>query len=75
MRYLEVGCYLGATLQSFVADPRCEAITAMDRRDSVTPDVRGTATYPDNTTANMLELLAQVGWRRTDFAWSRWRST
>src|SRR5262245_39969506 len=60
VRYMEVGCYLGATLQSFVADSNCEAITAIDRRDAVSPDERGLVRYPDNTTANMLERLAEV---------------
>jgi hypothetical protein len=60
LRYLEVGCYLGPTLRSFVADPNCEAITAIDRRDDASDDVRGTVLYPANTTAHMLELLSGV---------------
>lgn len=60
LRYLELGCYLGATLQSFVADSRCQSITAIDRRDAVSADVRGTVRYEGNTTAHMLELLEQV---------------
>jgi hypothetical protein len=60
VRYMEVGCYLGATLQSFVTDPNCEAITAIDRRDAVSRDERGRIRYPENTTAHMLERLAEV---------------
>jgi Methyltransferase domain len=59
--YLEVGSYQGASLQTFIADPRCLRIISIDRRDSVSPDARpGGAEYPDNTTAGMLERLAYV---------------
>jgi hypothetical protein len=60
LRYLEVGCYLGSTLESFVTDPACEAITAIDRRDATSPNVRGAVPYPDNATARMLELPGAV---------------
>jgi hypothetical protein len=60
-RYLEVGSYLGASLQTFVADPRCTAIVAIDRRDALSPDSRpGGSAYPDNSTERMCELLAEV---------------
>src|SRR5258708_6921450 len=59
-RYLEVGCYHGATLQSFVADPACEAMTAIDRRDAASSDARTPLPYPENTSTRMLELLGQV---------------
>lgn len=60
-RYLEVGCYLGGTLQAFIADRRCEGIVAIDRRDEVSLDVRDeNPVYQDNTTAHMVELLAGV---------------
>jgi hypothetical protein len=60
-RYLEVGCYLGNTLQAVVADRRCEHVVAIDRRDEVSPDVRDSKpVYRDNTSAHMLELLATV---------------
>ncbi len=59
--YLEVGSYHGASLQTFVADPRCRRIVSIDRRDDASPDERPEeAKYPDNTTARMLERLAGV---------------
>jgi hypothetical protein len=60
--YLEIGSYLGASLQSFITDPRCRSIVSIDRRDVDTPDERpgGVASYPDNTTVRMLERLARV---------------
>ena len=61
-RYLEVGSYHGASLQSFIVDSRCRSIVSIDRRDVVSPDERpdGAARYPDNTTAWMVERLSQV---------------
>src|SRR4051794_15050389 len=57
-RYLEVGSYHGASLQAFIADPRCRGIVSIDRRDTVSPDERPEEIeYPDNTTAAMLERL------------------
>jgi len=60
-RYLEIGSYLGSSLQTFIADPRCTAIVSIDRRDAFSPDSRpGGAVYPDNSTERMCELLAEV---------------
>jgi hypothetical protein len=59
--YLEIGSYLGGSLQAFLVDPRCRAVTAVDRRDEVSPDERNEpVAYPDNTTENMLHRLAGV---------------
>jgi hypothetical protein len=59
--YLEVGSYRGGSLQPFVADPRCRAIVAIDRRESVSQDERSQQPeYPDNSTAHMLGRLARV---------------
>jgi Methyltransferase domain len=60
--YLEVGSYLGASMQSFIVDPRCRSIVSIDRRDAVSPDERSdvAARYPDNTTASMVRHLAEV---------------
>jgi hypothetical protein len=53
-RYLEIGSYLGASLQRFIADPRYTAIVSIDRRDALSPDSRpGGAAYPDNSTERM----------------------
>lgn len=59
-RYVEVGCYMGESLRRFLADPRCESVLAIDRRDEVSPDARGSVTYAQNTTAAMLQILEQV---------------
>src|SRR5689334_8396060 len=60
-RYLEIGSYLGGTLQGVIADPRCTRVTSIDRRDRETPDERPERiTYPGNTTSRMVEALATV---------------
>ena len=59
--YLEVGSYHGASLQPFIADPRCRRIVSIDRRDVASPDVRAEgARYPENTTIEMLKRLERV---------------
>lgn len=59
--YLEIGSYMGGSLQVAVADPRCEKIVSIDPRPPRPPDIRGGShEYPDNTTARMLELLSAV---------------
>jgi methyltransferase family protein len=58
--YLEVGSYVGGSLQVLVADPRCVSITSIDSRPASAPDVRGASDYRGNTTARMLELLGSV---------------
>ena len=60
-RYLEVGSYHGASLQSLIVDPRCRSVVSIDRRDMISPDERPESVeYPDNTTPRMLEWLASV---------------
>jgi hypothetical protein len=59
--YLEVGPYLGGTLQALVADPRCTSVVAIDRRDETSPDERPERPlYLENTTGHMMELLDHV---------------
>jgi hypothetical protein len=59
--YLEIGSYMGRSIQALVADPRCRKIVSIDRRDAVTADVRShPVEYPGNATAAMLDSLAQV---------------
>jgi predicted O-methyltransferase YrrM len=59
--YLEVGSYLGASMQSFIADSRCREIVSIDRRDEVSPDERAEMPeYPHNNRSHMLERLSQV---------------
>jgi hypothetical protein len=60
-RYLEIGSHLGGSLQALVADPRCTGIISIDSRPPTQPDARfGIATYPDNRTERMLDLLREV---------------
>ena len=59
--YLEVGSYLGGSLQALAADPRCEQIVSIDPRPPITPDKRGGSyTYVDNTVTAMLANLSRV---------------
>ena len=59
--YLEIGSYLGGSLQVVLRDPRCERAFSVDTRPSRPPDKQsGSCDYGDNTTAHMLELLDQV---------------
>jgi hypothetical protein len=58
--FVEIGSYLGRSLQAALADPRCVKVTSIDRRDEVSPDERGPYEYKNNTTANMLAHLARV---------------
>src|SRR5690242_8325796 len=56
--YLEIGSYLGGSLQALMRDPRCRTVISIDPRRVATPDVRGCPSdYKDNTTEHMLELL------------------
>jgi hypothetical protein len=65
--YLEVGSYMGRSMQALIADPRCRKIISIDRRVAVTPDVRGCpAEYPGNTTTAMLDSLADVSGANLD---------
>jgi len=58
--YLELGSYLGGSLQVPIADPACRAIVSIDARTAHAPDVRGGWAYPDNDTAEMIERLRAV---------------
>jgi hypothetical protein len=57
---LEIGSYMGGSLQSFVADPICTRIISIDPRPMAVSDERGTWDYPQNTTQNMLKQLGRV---------------
>jgi hypothetical protein len=61
--YLEIGSYMGGTLQVVIADPRCTRVVSIDPRPQWPPDDRPGATrweYPDNSTERMRELLQGV---------------
>lgn len=56
--YLEIGSYLGGSLQVAMRDPRCECVISIDTRPSDPPDNRGGSWhYDDNSTAHMRTLL------------------
>jgi hypothetical protein len=59
--YLEVGSYLGGSLQVVMRDPRCTDVMSVDLRCELSPDNRGPeSVYNGNTTARMLEQLAKL---------------
>jgi hypothetical protein len=58
--YLEIGSYMGGSLQPYVVDSHCQKIISLDPRLGEYPDERGTHQYKHNTTAKMLESLAKI---------------
>jgi len=61
-KYLEIGSYLGGSIQPHLLDGKCSRIYSIDKRPEVQPDARGYDwVYQNNSTARMLELLKEVG--------------
>ena len=59
--YLEIGSYLGGSIQPHLQDERCARVWSIDKRPLHQPDNRGVDyTYLNNSTKRMLELLAEV---------------
>ena len=61
--YLEIGSYLGGTLQVVIADPRCARVVSIDSRPLTPPDDRRgglQGEYRDNSTEQMRKLLQDV---------------
>lgn len=61
--YLEIGSYLGGSIQPYLLDRRCRAIYSIDPRPGQQADDRApgfSRTYTDNSTQRMLELLRGV---------------
>src|SRR4051794_9268432 len=59
--YLEVGSYLGGSLQALIRDRRCAHVMSIDTRTREAPDKRLRMwSYEDNSTTRMLELLSTV---------------
>jgi hypothetical protein len=59
--YLEIGSYLGGSLQAPIQDPRCSTILSIDSRPDAPPDKRtGVWAYEDNSTAHMVRLLSEL---------------
>ena len=60
-KYLEIGSYLGGSIQPHLLDPVCERIFSIDKRPLSQPDARGYDwVYQNNSTARMIELLGTV---------------
>jgi hypothetical protein len=60
-RYLEIGSYLGGSIQPHLLDDRCSAIVSIDKRPVTQPDARGFDwTYRNNSTDRMLNNLREV---------------
>lgn len=56
--YLEIGSYLGGSLQPYLVDPLCSLIFSIDKRPPVQADERGVDyVYNDNSTQRMLDNL------------------
>ncbi|MBK6722330.1 MAG: class I SAM-dependent methyltransferase [Acidobacteria bacterium] len=59
--YLEIGSYLGGSIQPHLIDSKCESIWSIDKRPPSQPDERGFEwKYNNNSTARMLEMLKGV---------------
>jgi hypothetical protein len=59
--YLEIGSYIGGSLQPYLFDEKCRKIISIDKRPKAAPDERGTEQiYLNNTTAFMLDNLKKV---------------
>ena len=59
--YLEIGSYLGGSIQPHLVDDHCRRIYSIDKRPRTMPDARGVDwTYLNNSTARMLENLRGV---------------
>jgi hypothetical protein len=57
--YLEIGSYLGGSIQPHLLDPSCHKIYSIDKRESLSRDERVEApAYPENSRQHMLALLA-----------------
>ncbi len=57
--YLEIGSYLGGSLQVVMRDPRCEHVMSLDARTAVTPHEHSDVevVYENNDTEQMLTRL------------------
>ena len=60
--YLEIGSFLGGSIQQHLVDPWCSKIISIDKRPHSQPDDRGETLHygTDNTAACMLDHLLQV---------------
>jgi hypothetical protein len=60
-KYLEIGSYLGGSIQPHLLDDKCSRIYSIDKRPTAQPDERGFDwTYLNNSTERMMENLRMV---------------
>ncbi len=65
--YLEIGSYLGGSIQPHLLDDKCAKIYSIDKRPAQQPDERGIDyIYQNNSTARMLEHLRRVAPEKMD---------
>ena len=65
--YLEIGSYLGGSIQPHLLDEKCARIYSIDKRPEKQPDERGAEyTYLNNSTARMIKKLGEVAPDRLD---------
>jgi predicted O-methyltransferase YrrM len=65
--YLEIGSYLGGSIQPHLVDDRCARIYSIDKRPLQQPDARGfDYRYLNNSTERMLEQLLEVAPEKMD---------
>lgn len=71
--YLEIGSYLGGSIQPHLLDDKCGRIYSIDKRPVSQPDARGYDwVYQNNSTASIpMKLLS----RTSSFAWKSWIRT
>ena len=63
--YLEIGSYLGGSIQPHLVDDRCKKIYAIDPRPPQSPDDRAAghiARYENNSTEEMIRQLGRIGY-------------
>lgn len=66
-KYLEIGSYLGGSIQPHLLDEKCSKIYSIDKRPPQQPDERGIDyVYQNNSTARMIEHLKKVAEDKLD---------
>jgi len=66
-KYLEIGSYLGGSIQPHLLDDACRQIYSVDKRPESQPDARGfDYKYLNNSTERMLEKLRTVAPEKMD---------
>jgi hypothetical protein len=65
--YLEIGSYMGGSIQPHLMDDKCGKIISIDKRPESQPDERGARyTYRNNSTQRMLDGLSEIAGEKID---------